>query len=92
MWEFHQINIFIEDTVQEQTDKANTYKPDIKDQLANTFEAIPQDMDLKNIVEKMPERRNISVFQFNKGKGFPQAKRRDVCSGFCSDLFTILLK
>ncbi|XP_018578046.1 RNA polymerase II-associated protein 1 isoform X2 [Anoplophora glabripennis] len=66
------------ETSQEQTSEIKSDKVDIGDQLANTFEAIPHDINLKNITEKKPEIRNVSVFKFSKGNGFPQAKRRDL--------------
>ncbi|CAG9862069.1 unnamed protein product [Phyllotreta striolata] len=51
---------------------------DITEQLANTFEAIPSNSNLKNIVERNSEHFHSS-FKFNTvNKGFPQAKRRDL--------------
>ncbi|CAH1115181.1 unnamed protein product [Psylliodes chrysocephalus] len=58
-----------------QKDEVNEF--DINEQLANTFEDVPSNINLKNIIEKKSETPQ-SLFKFNKGKGFPQAKRRDL--------------
>lgn len=53
-------------------------KADINEQLANTFEAIPTDMQLKGILEKREEITQLPPITFQKAMGFPKAKRRDV--------------
>ncbi|RZC33485.1 RNA polymerase II-associated protein 1 [Asbolus verrucosus] len=53
---------------------------DIQDQLANTFEAIPDHSNLGGIVEKTVETYPLPPLNFSKNKGFPTAKRRDVNS------------
>ncbi|KAJ8917851.1 hypothetical protein NQ315_010764 [Exocentrus adspersus] len=68
---------FVDEPSQEKSENTITQEADIVDQLANTFEAIPNDMDLKVVAERKPEQRTVPCFQFVKGKGFPQAKRRD---------------
>ncbi|KAJ8975454.1 hypothetical protein NQ317_000703 [Molorchus minor] len=52
-------------------------KEEIEEQLANTFEAIPRDMKLQNIMERRPLSLKIQPSGFHAVKGFPQAKRRD---------------
>ncbi|CAH1966199.1 unnamed protein product [Acanthoscelides obtectus] len=48
----------------------------IEEQLANTFEAVPTNMQLRSIIEKQNQTRMPQV-KFNNSRGFPQAKRRD---------------
>lgn len=50
---------------------------DIKVQLANTFEAIPQNARLPSVVEKTVPRNTPSVMLSKHLLGFPQAKLRD---------------
>lgn len=49
------------------------------EQLANTFEAIPNYLNLGVIVEKRQSGKHVEVSFSTANKGFPQAKRRDVC-------------
>lgn len=48
------------------------------EQLANTFEAIPNYLNLGVIVEKKQSEKHVEVSFSTVNKGFPQAKRRDV--------------
>ncbi|XP_028143374.1 RNA polymerase II-associated protein 1 isoform X2 [Diabrotica virgifera virgifera] len=59
-----------------ESSKAEVSEIDIKEQLANTFEAIPNDTQLKNVVEHKNQP-SPSIFKFNRDRGFPQAKRRE---------------
>ncbi|KAG5892354.1 hypothetical protein JTB14_011220 [Gonioctena quinquepunctata] len=58
-------------------EQMETCMADIQEQLANTFEAIPSDMKLKEVTEKNTLDK-MPAFRFNKERGFPVAKRRDV--------------
>lgn len=49
---------------------------DIEDQLANTFEAIPQNSNLGKIVEKTADDFQRHRLNFNAKEGFPKPKRR----------------
>jgi hypothetical protein len=53
---------------------------DIQDQLANTFEAIPEHKNLGRIVEKIPQNCERPGLNFSKSYGFPTPKRRDANS------------
>ncbi|KAJ8961047.1 hypothetical protein NQ314_005976 [Rhamnusium bicolor] len=64
------------DENKKQPDNIGSDNFEIGEQLANTFEAIPSDIKLQSIIEKQIAPKNVS-FKFNKGQGFPQAKRRD---------------
>ncbi|KAL3269976.1 hypothetical protein HHI36_009031 [Cryptolaemus montrouzieri] len=61
-------------------DNIQAIENDIQDQLANTFESIPRDVDIGRIIEKRKIDDNSSAgsLAFNKNYGFPKAKRRDV--------------
>lgn len=75
-----QFNCFFifEKEPQEHNNSLEASKADIEDQLANTFEAIPSDIEVKGIVEKHEKSDTISDLKFQKGVGFPKVKRRDV--------------
>lgn len=49
----------------------------IQDQIANTFESIPSDVNLRNITENKVDPKSIRVLKFDTA-GFPKALRRDV--------------
>lgn len=50
----------------------------IKEQLANTFEAIPKNMQLNKILEKRNIEDTLTELRFHTGSGFPKPKRREV--------------
>ncbi|XP_044261913.1 RNA polymerase II-associated protein 1 [Tribolium madens] len=58
---------------------------DIHDQIANTFEAIPDPKNLGKIVEKHPEKSPLPQLNFNTSGGFPKPKRRDASSEASND-------
>lgn len=51
---------------------------DVQMQLANTFEAIPRNINIGGIVEKHANKCGLATLHFSKETGFPKAKRRDV--------------
>lgn len=53
---------------------------DVQMQLSNTFEAIPSNINIGGIVEKVASRNEAPKLNFSKETGFPRAKRRDVSS------------
>lgn len=53
---------------------------DVQTQLSNTFEAIPSNVNIGGIVEKVANRNEFPKLNFSKETGFPRAKRRDVSS------------
>ncbi|KAK4875672.1 hypothetical protein RN001_012094 [Aquatica leii] len=59
-------------------------KEDVQDdmpfQIANTFENIPSDINIGNVVEKVCSNTNVAVSCFIHEKGFPEAKRRDLAA------------
>lgn len=54
-------------------------------QLSNTFEAIPSNISIGGIVEKVAPIEDLPKMSFSRESGFPRAKRRDVRAvGSCS--------
>lgn len=72
------INVILGDDAHKIESTGESTGSEINEQLANTFEAIPNDIKLNTIVEKHGGEINATQFVFQKSAGFPKAKRRDV--------------
>lgn len=68
-----------ESSVQKEQDDTLT---NLNTQLANTFEAVPDSINIGDVVENVQQTQNISIPHFSQTAGFPKAKRRDVCRIF----------
>ncbi|KAJ3642874.1 hypothetical protein Zmor_025623 [Zophobas morio] len=62
---------------QDEKSQSSSDPNDIQDQLANTFEAIPDHSNLGSIIEKTPQTHTLPRLNFNTNRGFPAPKRRD---------------
>ncbi|EFA10420.1 RNA polymerase II-associated protein 1 [Tribolium castaneum] len=58
---------------------------DIQDQIANTFEAIPDATNVGKIVEKLADKTALPLLNFSTNGGFPKPKRRDASCEASSD-------
>lgn len=70
------------DVLENETSSSNTndqdaIESDLQAQLANTFEAIPDNVNIGNIIENISSK-GVTTFSFTQDIGFPRAKRRDV--------------
>ncbi|XP_030763871.1 RNA polymerase II-associated protein 1 isoform X2 [Sitophilus oryzae] len=54
----------------------NYAEDNVQNQIANTFEAIPTDMKINQVIEKQEQTKRQPVFNFDS-RGFPKAVRRD---------------